>query len=60
VPLPWTPPKAVEEKHVLVNVRDDIDIRLGQYDHLGRCGEYKRGRKLNPDMDIDLRAGRKR
>jgi hypothetical protein len=60
VPLPWTPPPAVEEKDVLVNVWDNIDISLRQDDHLWWRGEYNGGRQWNPDLDVHLRIGRTR
>jgi hypothetical protein len=59
VPLPWTPPPAVNEKDVLINnVRDNVDMSLRQYDHLRRRRKYEGGRQLNPDLDIHLRPGR--
>jgi len=60
VPLPWTPPPAVEEKDVLINIWDIIDISLRQDDHLWWRGEYKGGRQWNPDLDVHLRMGRTR
>jgi len=60
VPLPLTPPPAVEEKDVLVNVWDNIDISLRQDDHLWWRGEYQGWRQWNPDLDVHLRMGRTR
>ena len=58
VPLPRTPPPTVDEKDVFGNVRDNVDISLGQYDHLRRRRKYERGGKWDPDLDIHLRPGR--
>jgi hypothetical protein len=43
-PLPRTPPPPVNEKDVVVDVWDGIDISLGQHDHLRWGGEYDWGR----------------
>ena len=58
VPLPRTPPPTVDEKDVLGNVRDNVDISLGQYDQLRRRRKYERGGQWDPDLDIHLRPGR--
>ena len=58
VPVPGTPPKAVEEKDVRLHVRGHVDISSGHDDHLGRRGKDDGRRQLNAHLDIQLRPGR--
>jgi hypothetical protein len=40
--FPKAPPPAIPEKEVYIDVRIDIDMRVGYHYYRGRCGKYER------------------
>jgi hypothetical protein len=51
--FPQTPPEAVPEKQVHIDMGDNVDIRLGYHNHLGWRGKYDGRRQRKTDVYID-------